>query len=337
MSILIEFSDDDQASFSLNPALAVSRATSFISLGQGFVADMSGNDIFTSAITPLTAGGYFADNIPASLLDFDLDLNLKTITLTFDDVVRASSLVGQGITLQSSPLADLTNTASFVTLTGGVTTSPNGFVVLVYIVEADFHEIKKRTGLAVSRESTYLSLDSLVMLDVQAQPVNAIIPPNAIQVQRFTQDAKRPSVVAVDIDMNLHLVSIFFDEVMAPASVNPADLELEGTTLNKVSLLTSTVLETLPSLSVTIQLSFQDQTSIKADDTLCTVETNCNLNIASPNITDITGNTLKDAFVATLQAPRTFTADGTAPALDIFDINMSNDTLTLYFPYLVRT
>lgn len=97
------------------PTLATSITDTWISVNLG-VTDIFGNPLEPIvADDALQASEYISDTTSPNLDHFDIDLDAGTLTLVFDETVRASSFNITQITLQGTPQDDAVNT---YTLTG---------------------------------------------------------------------------------------------------------------------------------------------------------------------------------------------------------------------------
>ena len=116
------------------------------------------------------------DTTDPVLIQFELDLNAGTITLTFSEAVDVSSVDPTALTLAS----DLSSTSS-ITLTGGAVTSGNAAVLGMNLAEDDLNELKI-AGICQTASSCYLSITFNFVTDLSGNTVVAILSDSALAV-----------------------------------------------------------------------------------------------------------------------------------------------------------
>ena len=172
-SLQIIFSPQDLRSVKLLQQLAVSLDTSYLSFTDGAINDTAQNPIDgISSNMSVQADDYIGDETRPLLLNFTLDMDDGLLDLTFDDVFDRETLMPQHITLQSE---SSTEPNSSYTLQQGSSISPDGFSITINLAKIDLDEIKMRSRLATSMETTYISLSSQIGRDIAGNPVTAIV------------------------------------------------------------------------------------------------------------------------------------------------------------------
>lgn len=120
---------------------------------------------------------------------WDLDMNTGHLNMTFDEPVNASTLNVTGITIQDS------TTASYsYTLTDSATSSGDGTSISITLSTTDVNAIKSNTNIAVNQGTSYLTITSDVIDDMDGNAVNAITDGNAVQTASFTPDIIAPVI-----------------------------------------------------------------------------------------------------------------------------------------------
>ena len=145
------------------------------------------------------------------MVAFDLDMNTGMIHLTFNETVNVSSLIVEQITLQSD-LYETENTTQFVfnSASGTGSNSPDWPTITINIGSDDLNEIKRLSDLAISANTTYLSLMQFSIEDTNA---NRVVP-TVITVTNYTEDATPPQVTSFTFDLNLGQLHFTFSETV---------------------------------------------------------------------------------------------------------------------------
>ena len=84
----------------------------------------------------------------------------------------------------------------------------------------DLNRIKRMENLLVSSNTSYLSIQSNLVRDMNTNPVVSIPITDALQISTFTNDTTRPQIVGFDLDMNRGILSVYFLETINIFSVN---------------------------------------------------------------------------------------------------------------------
>ena len=103
---------------------------------------------------------------------------------------------------------------------GGSTQSINGQMIIVRITRNDLNDIKRIEDLLVSSQTSYLSFSSELIRDMNNNQVVAIPTSNALPTEAFTNDTSGPQIVGFDLDMDVGILSIYFQETINIRSVN---------------------------------------------------------------------------------------------------------------------
>jgi hypothetical protein len=104
LTIELRLSKVDTTYIKNNRSLSTSLGDSFISVNEGGVTDAVGNLLFPIAKDDAQkANQYTPDNFPGGITSFDLNLNDRTLTLQFSDVIDVSTIDLSSLTLQDGP------------------------------------------------------------------------------------------------------------------------------------------------------------------------------------------------------------------------------------------
>ena len=233
MSIQITPSHTDFQYIKLLTGLWVSKATAYIYVNAGAISDRAGN--FNAALAPSTAlqaNIFIKSTTPANLISFNLDMDVGSVTMTFDGVIDMSSLNAAG-NLQVLAYPGAPNSAAY-TLTGGSTTSANGYVCVIAMTASDLLNIKRLRSVARDNTSTYISTiagTNGLLKDVNQLP---IIPTNLVPskaVSSYTPDIQPPLVSAIGLNMNTRTLQFNFTDVVDTLTFTSSSIILQSTVL----------------------------------------------------------------------------------------------------------
>ncbi len=263
--IRILLSLEDLNQIKIVPQLAISGSTTYISITQHLVMDMNTNRVL--AITPGNASqvmprGFTLDSTDPLLQSYALDLNDGTLTLNFSETVIGSSLVRSRFTLQG----EYNTTITSVTLTpGSVDELPIHFTIVLPLLISEQNEIKRLMSLATSLDNTWLSVELGGVLDTFGNDLIPIETNNSLQATSFTEDTTNPMLVDFDLDINLGLLTLEFDETVNATSLNISQITLQesSNTSEYLYTLTDSSGSLEDSTIVEISLSFFDLNQIK--------------------------------------------------------------------------
>ena len=158
------------------------------------------------------------------LLIFDFDLNAGLVTFVFSETVNSSQLQPQEVTFQnrfSGPTASHT-------LTGGVTQPSVQPTIVLELSEADINSIKSIPDLAITNDTTYISFSADLIVDMNGNRVNSISASNARQVQLYTSDQDRPSILFFNFNLDRGILTLLFNETVNVTSLDVSLLTLQS-------------------------------------------------------------------------------------------------------------
>ena len=131
-----------------------------------------------------------------------------------------------------------------------VTVSEDGPEVSVFLSRDDLNAIKLITELAVSENTTYLSIDSTLIVDMVGREVESIPMGGALPVgeDMYMEDTEGPVLFNFTLNLTSEILSLTFDETVSATSVDPSLLFLlpyeNATMLEAISLEGSDVITT---------------------------------------------------------------------------------------------
>ena len=346
--VILDLTSDDVASLKARN-LATDADDTFISFTDSFAVDMAYDPNFVSPIDPSSALGvsrYTPDATPPRMVRFTLDLNAPrgTLDLTFNEPISADTFNVSGIVLQSS-VAAVGSTVSHRLTGGNVTGAPSMYTDFAYgtttialmLSEADQTSLKTDFGLAVSRETTFIAIDSTTVKDTTMVPLEAILSSAAQPVATLSADTEHAVATQVDFDFELKTITVKFDDVMDMSTLKVRSITIQsnaaGTSL-ATSLNRSTTVSDDGYLLV-MDMSFQDELDINRIVGLATEQSNSFLSLQATALTDVGGrNTI--ALTSGMQVT-SYTPDTTRPTVTSFDLDMNTGELTVDFSEAVNT
>ena len=335
--ISINISSEDLNRVKFNTRLATEENNTYLSVRAEAFNDNFGEDIVSiTSNEALQVTNFTIDTSGPILLSYTLDLNLQILHLTFDETVNITSLDVEEITLQSGP--NISDGIDYYTLVRGNTRTDNSHIISIHLSSEDFNEITRLSSLAISNETTYLSLTSLTIQDMNSNQVEEVGNYSAQPVDIFIEDMTSPSLVSFSIDLTEEVLVLTFDETVNASSIDTTEFTIQGHPIQSShrTLQNSTASEN-DSTVITIYLGLSDLNEIKRLDDVATSEFNTFISITSSAIDDINGNPVNEipSLRSTVRASD-FTDDSKPPELMQFNLDLSNETLTLKFSETVR-
>eukprot|EP01041_Mallomonas_annulata_P003287 gene3287-6514_t len=307
-----------------------SAALDSIVMAQGAVLDFADNAYAgNDADSLIDIEEVVPDTIPPSLLSFDLDMALKQITLTFDEVVTARALEARNVHILSE-----TNTSTAVV-----------FTLTNYSVIGDSFTNVVTIDLGLYRRDA-LALDSLIGIakdistsfilvnGVEDMFMNARLSSEPFQATSFVADTISPELIAFDFVASTGssvAVTFYFSEIISISTFSCADFSFASSasispavTLALVAgdctLVTSSD-SNVVQVTVATALSSSSVTPIGSGESY-TFTFVC-VPSSSRSTTDVYGNTLAPiAMVAALRV---------GPGISHYALDMNLGLLTILF------
>ena len=309
--------------------LAVSVESTYVSLMEGIVTDAADVTLLSAAVVQ-QAALFTEDMTSPELVSFDLDMNTGMLILTFSEPVSGQAFNVSGITLQSSQTMPTSTFILVDTLSGSGSGDNFTSVITVSLSVSELNSIKKITELAVSLDTTYLSLDEGTTVDTNDNPSTEVPSTSAITASNFIGDLTSPVLESFLLDLDTDSLVLTFSETVDVSSLLFTALTLQSDMGGTGSSFTLTSGAVVPENDpvVIMRLGDQDINSIKFDEVLATSETNTFLSFQSNLITDMNRNPVVPASGVQVSV---FIPDTTPPRLVSFDLNLSEELLILKF------
>ena len=323
--------------------IATSVTDSYLSFGDQLVHDMNFNRILPrNTSNGIRVEDFNEDTTQPYLVLFLLDMDSDLLILSFSETMDASTVNYISFTLLNAP--NVTDYESYYTLTGGNLTMDDSTMLNLTFSKTDSDEIRRLFELAISDDTTYLSLLETAIDDMHSNPITLINTTYPIKVTNFTEDTTSPQLISYDLDMNTNMLFLTFSE-----TVDLDTFDLQEIKFSSVSNETDETEEihihqlqdadyTMDnSTMITLNISHEDMNQIKRLYLLATANFSTYLSITDQLIMDMNDNNVteipeEDALPVNIYIP-----DVTPPQLSYFVLNMTSEKLTLYFSETVNT
>ena len=337
LQIIVGIKDLDRNTIKQNEFLYVDLASSKVAIDASMIKDLNGNLIMNISVdAPISASLFVIDNISPQVLSFNLNMNIGSLSITFDETVRISTVNIAQLTLQSTSNALTTSAVSLSSTSVVQTGSANDVMFVLSISDNDLNLIKlAKIGLDV--DSTWLTLSSSFVSNmVGKNVVNRLNGVNALQVNTVMKDSIQPALKSFNISLDSGLLSFQFSEPVQHlhANINAitlqsiADDSVAGAKRYTLRSQSSSVVSTLDGDSITVQIGDLELNEIKLLRPLANQVSTTYLSILEGAFVDmqnymqgsnnLTGIMSNNALRVSNQVP-----DRNAPQLVSFDVDMN--------------
>jgi hypothetical protein len=317
-SALIAISEEDGNELKRLVDLATSIGSTFVTLSNSTVADMSGNAIVGES--SVQASAFVADSTQPTLVAVALDLSRDVVNLTFSETIDASSFNYTELSLQS----DGTLAASArVKLSAPQDYTPEGAAVVLSlsIANDDLNDIKRHSSLCVSVATCFVSFSGGLIDDVSGNAVESTVR----KVDAFVPDDVAPELTAFGLFVDLGVLTLTFSESVDIGSINVSSVSMQDETgLTSVSLTSTSEVGSASKQFVNISVSGDDMDRFKL-----------NLGAVPTIFIKITADTILDTntnrVLATTIVTADYAPDSFNPTLTSFKLDMDSGLLELEF------
>ena len=335
--IIVKIHSDDLNQLKMRDGLATEINTTYLVLTANSFKEVAG-----SAVSPLLpdnaliANDFQPDVTRPKLLDFSLNLEDEVLVFIFSEAVNVSSLDLTLVTLQNK--ANGSEADESYALTGG-TPDPSytGVNVTISLTQEDLNAIKGMTMLGTTVNNSYISFPETVIFDMNRQPIVAIESTSAHKAFSLERDIFPPTVVQYCLNMSDNVfLELTFSETINKTSIEPSFISLQSSPgSNPLALyrLTGGTVTTENEILVQIHLTTEDSNEIKRFQDVATDSTNTYLTFLNGMAYDYALPRLPIVEVTDgIPVNETcYIPDVTPPVLDAFNLDLGNDTLTLFF------
>ena len=256
------------------------------------------------------------------------------LILVFDEPIDIDSINVTLLTLQSSE--SITSGIESLTLSGGNATTTNQLQVIINMTTSDVNIIKQQLSLLRGVASSYISFPADFITDVSGNFVTERNVTNALIASEHFNDATDPRLLAFDMDMNTGVLTLYFSETVDVSTFDftGITLQLDSTVTQPVhyyNLTSSTELLVDDAPTVPILISNDDLNVLKTRQ-IGRTESMIWLMLTNYTVMDVHRNLPVNPILNGFAKPvRMYTNDSTPPRIDRFDLDLTAETLTLYF------
>ena len=328
--ITIQIGDDDLNEIKRLLDLATSVHATFLNFTSLAIADTNGNQL-----TPihLQASSYTPDTTYPMVSGYSFDLDSGQLHFTFSETVNVSSLNTNQITLQNvRSTTSTTMEVHSLTLNGGYVLTPgDNTTVTVELLKTDLDDLKA-VPIATERDTTFLSITSAFILDINDNPVVSIETNNATMVSEFTNDTTRPYLEEYSIDLNMGLITLTFSETVNTSTIDLTELTLQDdtTATSSFTLLSSAHSQRFQPV-VTVFVSKSDLDLLKQNRHVATNRDDTFLTLTNDTLDDMAGNQVIYIPDGSGMIVANYTPDITVPELEMLDFNVNTGLLTFNY------
>ena len=268
--------------------LARSASTTYLLMQAGAVEDKNGvSALAINGAAALAVRNYVSDTVAPRLVDYRVNMNDGTLTLSFDETVSRASLTLVKVTLQSSQVSP----AQTLVPSGAAVTAPSPTVLVLQLTSTELNAVKRMASLMMGASSSFVRLASGAVKDAFGNDIQDAV----LGASDYQADVTAPvlSSFSFTLDGGGTLV-LRFSEAMSIGTLRVAGLTLQdsaGPTSALHSLSgTHRRGECLNNegTDVSIFLTKTDADTIKALG-ICSAVTNCYLTTANDTIADWVG------------------------------------------------
>lgn len=336
MTIDVILTEDDIISIKADRQFGTSVDTTFLAVDEGVVIDTVGlSSVAIASGAAMQASQFNEDITQAVLQSFHMNMDDKTLLLTFDEIMNPATFDSTGIQLQDNRLQ--ANAIGVHRLTSSTTSGENGTVVVVDLSLADILAIGVRGTLMRDINSSFIIMRAFTIDDVYDRDVIAVTDGNAHGADFYTPDTTPPTIVTANLDVSSGVLSLGFSEAVNDTSFSATGITIAaagGQTSGNQTLTGGTVLFAAHRRSCTISIVDDDLDGIKLDETLGISINSTYLLYGTTLVRDwfdvgVTArgySSLNGALEAT-----GFQEDAVNPQLVSFGLNMDLNTISLSF------
>ena len=342
--VLFDIDGDTLTAIKTDPQIGVDETNTFMSVGASVAQDTS--DVSNSAQAAFS-GTVVDDNTAATLVDFGLDMEDGLLSLTFNDVVDASSQRFRNTVAIQRAESDenpyrLTYSYENSDIVGGP--SADSTVVTVMLHSSEVIALKATLDLATSVTDSFITIQAATLNDLRGFDIIAVTNDNAIQASSYIPDTTPPTLTSYDFDLDAGQIELTFDEPVDTTSFIFERFLIQETQTNGseyVALSDGTLMANSLYTEIILVPSRADLNAIKINTNIATTVAadNTYLQLLEGALNDTASNAIGATFVNdTFSAIEVtvFTPDGTPPELESFVLDLDEGEIIITFDEVVN-
>ena len=339
-TIIVDLTAADLNAIKKNTALATSKSTTSLLFSRDLIRDMAGNVINATTATSLVQ--FTADTTEPTLTSYSVGLAgtpaALQLTMTFSEVVNASTFDLSQITLISTSSTQASTKSVALSLNTATRSQASNTILTVEILEGDLTQIRANRPLFEFRNTSFLNMTSLSVLDMAGQQLTTVA---FKQAAAHTADLTRPKLSAFSLDMNAQELLLTFDENIVKSSLNASHIKLQNAKSSPTASLDLSVSSSGQTIAtsgrvIRISLMTSDFNLLSLRTALATSRANTFLSLGSQSIQDNAQNYADEVPTTSAQQTATFTADISQPSLTNWTIDLSFGSMAMTFSEAVR-
>ena len=316
--------------------LATMRANTYITIGSTFIRDMNQNYVNPiSVIFALRADLFIPDSTNPELLSFDLDLNIGTLLLQFDETVNASSLLVSKVILSNTSFNIFEQ--QFVVLTGAYVSPIDSTDIIITLKNSHLDSLKLNRNFATQNNDTFLSIYTYSILDMSSNSVTG----TTVLVDKLTLDTTNPNLLLWYPDLDRSTITLIFDEPIDSDSIVVTSISLQSELIFNMNTtnyftLTGGTTSSPDGKIIIIEISISDLDAIKAKPLLLSSINSSYITFTLLLCRDIGGNKIIEVSTNMSIIASIFIRDNVAPRLISWNLDMDSGIFNLTFDETVN-
>jgi hypothetical protein len=276
--------DIDLTKLRLIAELAADIDSSYLVVTEMAIDDLNQLDINpASAISPLQVTTYIADAIPPVLLSYDVDMVQESLSLTFSEVINATSF--------NPEVVSLTNVDNSGTVSLAGTVSSTEDTVTIAFDDETIDSIKRIPQLAQTVNTTILATQTGFILDSAGNEAQSISAAQEFHPSKLVVDDIKPFIADLTVNLTSETFTIVFSELINASSVNSSKIfAISPTDNSRLYQFTSSTITGPLTREVVVSISKEDLEAIKQNQQLYIAQNSTGILFQSGFMTDVVGN-----------------------------------------------
>jgi len=323
-------------------SIGVSTGQTLLVIEKGFVADTTVPPqymVFVPAISASPAAGIVPDATPPRVVSWSIDMNMRSVNVTFDEAIKHSSNLASYYLLLRDP-GDPLSAQRY--LLNSMTPHRTGNTVTMLISGTDMNAINiQNRKLCVNGATCYLSIkaNSIEDISTNANKCAGLLFKYAVPVSTYIRDVTPPRLISYEFSLETGELWMHFDEIIDCDLVDMTKFMWQYAQYLGISSQYFMLLTSVPDCTyytgkltkdIYVRLHFYDFMGIKATTQLMKSRSTTYLSRGEGGITDVFGtkfNSIVDGYAIQADA---FTPDTGRPNLISYTISSSR-MLVLFF------
>jgi hypothetical protein len=200
----------------LTKKIGISSLTTFLTMGEGFATDPTGNFIVNILASPLQTVALNPDIVRPFLISYTLDLTLGRMTLFFSEAVDAFSCAPHFFTIGADPTTPISVQYTLKDSTVSTTFSSGDSVVIILSPLDSLAIARLAPNLGTKVSNTYLSFFEGAISDIStgANPIAVVFYVLGIQANAVIINSVTPFVTSYAVSLQNGTVDFFFNKVI---------------------------------------------------------------------------------------------------------------------------